>query len=250
MAQPSDFDRILFALDACCEVSDAVLDSVVSMAQRLDAALEGLFVEDQALMRAAELPFATEIGGEGLERVFDLAAMRRANESASALISQRLERAAGPRNVRWKLTVTAGSRLAAALAAAEHSDLLLAAHAARRRAAEPGVGFRRVCILYDASEQSARALRVVRALASNGHTREVSLIAASPLPAALLAELHAAGLRTFTQAVATGDTGVVLREAGGQGAGLLILPKQRALGPPPSEARLLEALALPLLLLR
>ena len=80
------------------------------------------------------------------------------------------------------------------------------------------------------------------------HTRDVLLMGASPPRAELLAELRAAGLRTFAQLVPAYDTGAWLREAGGHGAGLLILPKQRVLAQP--EARLIESLAVPLLLLR
>ena len=71
-----------------------------------------------------------------------------------------------------------------------------------------------------------------------------------PPPIALLTELRAAGLRAFAQMVPVRDTAAVLREAGGQGAGLLILPKPLALAPSPAQARLIDAMAMPLLLLR
>jgi hypothetical protein len=249
----TDFDRILFVLDACCDVSDGSLERVVSMAARLHAALEGLFVEDAQLLRAAQLPFATEIGGAGRERALRPDAVRHANQIASARIAHRLQHTAASRNVRWNMTLAAGSRLAAALEAAQHADLLLAARAARRPGAlHAGSDYRRVCLLLDAASPVQRALDVVRALAANGHTRDVTVLGAHAPPPQLLAQLRAAGLRTFAQIAPAGNTGALLREAGARGTGLLIAPRSLLLSVPPSPAdvRILEALTVPLLLLR
>ncbi|MBK6326147.1 MAG: universal stress protein [Chloroflexi bacterium] len=52
--------RILVALDASPH-SLAALEAAIDLAERLDAELQGLFVEDINLLRLAQLPFAREL---------------------------------------------------------------------------------------------------------------------------------------------------------------------------------------------
>jgi len=52
--------RILVALDASPQ-SHAALDAAVRLAAALGAEVEGLFVEDETLLRASQLPFAEEV---------------------------------------------------------------------------------------------------------------------------------------------------------------------------------------------
>jgi nucleotide-binding universal stress UspA family protein len=59
--EPARIRRILIALDAS-PASMAALDAAAELAERLDAELLGLFVEDIDLIRLSELPFAREIG--------------------------------------------------------------------------------------------------------------------------------------------------------------------------------------------
>lgn len=245
--------RILFVLDARCDVSDPALEGVVAMAARLNAALEGLFVEDAQLLLAAALPFATEIGRAGLERALEPAAIRKANEHASASFSRRLQHSAAARNVRWRLTLAAGNRIAAAMEAAQDQDLLFAARAARTRPAlSAAADYRRVSLLYEREAAIERALHVLAALAANGHTRDVVLYARHAPPPALLARLRATGLRTYFQIAAEDAPGARLRAASAHGAGLLIAPRSMLGAIPPSadEERVLDTLSVPLLLLR
>ncbi|MGC9522878.1 MAG: universal stress protein [Anaerolineae bacterium] len=60
-------ERIVVALDASPH-SRAALEAAVEMASRFKAELLGLFVEDINLLRAAELPFAHELGGYSAHR--------------------------------------------------------------------------------------------------------------------------------------------------------------------------------------
>ena len=53
--------RILVALDASPH-SQAALDAAATLAARVSAELQGLFIEDVNLLRLAELPFAREVG--------------------------------------------------------------------------------------------------------------------------------------------------------------------------------------------
>jgi nucleotide-binding universal stress UspA family protein len=75
-ADPS-LQRILVALDASPH-SQAALDAAVRLATDLGAEVEGLFVEDETLLRAAQLPFAEEV--------------RASTTSPKALTDQRMQR--------------------------------------------------------------------------------------------------------------------------------------------------------------
>jgi hypothetical protein len=249
----TESERILFVLDACCDVSDPALEGVVAMAARLDAALEGLFVEDAQLLLASQLPFATEIGRAGGERALEPASLHQAYEFASASLARRLRHSAAARNVRWTLTQAAGSRLAAVIEAAQDQDLLLAARAARTRPAlSAAAAYRRVCLLYEREAALERTLHVLGALAANGHTRDVLLYARHTPPLALLERLREAGLRAYTQLADEEAPGARLRTASTLGAGLLIAPRALLAGIPPSarDGRVIETLSVPLLLLR
>lgn len=57
---PSTLQRILVALDGSPH-SQAALDAAVRMAITVEAKVEGVFVEDETLLRASQLPFAKEV---------------------------------------------------------------------------------------------------------------------------------------------------------------------------------------------
>lgn len=58
--EDSPLQRILVALNASPH-SQAALDAAVRLAMDFEAEVEGLFVEDETLLRAAQLPFAEEV---------------------------------------------------------------------------------------------------------------------------------------------------------------------------------------------
>jgi nucleotide-binding universal stress UspA family protein len=59
-AEESPLQRILVALDGSPH-SRAALDAAVRLAATFEAEVQGLFVEDERLLRASRLPFATEV---------------------------------------------------------------------------------------------------------------------------------------------------------------------------------------------
>ena len=247
-ARAAERARILLALDAC-GISAELMGHVVSMAARLEAELHGLFVEDEALLRAASLPFAREVASTGRERMLDVSSVEAANREACAAAARLLEELAERSRVRWSFATRAGLRLRAALEAAADADVLLPPRLGRAPAA--GASFGRVAFLYDASAEAERALTVVRALAANGHVREAVVVSSSLRARQAQASLAALGVRVYVQHGASGEPAELLREMGAASpGGLLIVPKRLLDAAAAGQAGALDALRSSLLLLR
>jgi nucleotide-binding universal stress UspA family protein len=123
--QPLGIERILVAVDASPH-SLAALEAAVDLAARFKAELAGLFVEDENLLRLAELPFLSEIGmftatrrridGQELER--QMRVQRRRVRRVFTLTTQRA-------HVRWSFRVARGAVLSEVLTAASEADVLV-----------------------------------------------------------------------------------------------------------------------------
>lgn len=105
------------------------LEATAQLAQRVDAELLGLFVEDADLLRFAELPFALEIGHASAQRRRpDPAALQREMRELAAAAERALADIAARMPVRWSFRVTRGyaaTELLAAAAEAAREDLRL-----------------------------------------------------------------------------------------------------------------------------
>jgi nucleotide-binding universal stress UspA family protein len=118
-------ERILVAVDASPH-SLAALEAAVDLAARFEAELAGLFVEDENLLRLADLPFVTEIGmftatrrridSEELER--QLRVQRRRVRRVFTLTTERAQ-------VRRSFRVVRGTVLSEVLTAASEADVLV-----------------------------------------------------------------------------------------------------------------------------
>jgi nucleotide-binding universal stress UspA family protein len=123
--QTLTIERILVALDASPH-SLAALEAAVDLAVRFQAELAGLFVEDENLLRLAELPFLSEIGiftatrrhidGKELERQIRVQSRR-----IRRVFTLTTERA----HVRWSFRVVRGTVLSEVLTAASEADVLV-----------------------------------------------------------------------------------------------------------------------------
>jgi len=158
--------RVVAALDVAAK-PDEVLKAAVELATALHAELVGLFVEDQRLLQAAELPFAQEFGlttararpfgRDDLER-----ALRRRVERMRHMIGEMAQ----PLGLAWTLEVVRGESLSTALAFAGMDDLLVIGRAqyipwnhARSGTAPPKAArVRPIAVLFDDTPQSVRAL--------------------------------------------------------------------------------------------
>jgi Universal stress protein UspA and related nucleotide-binding proteins len=118
------FRRILVALDASPH-SRAALDLAVQLAADLEADLEGLFVKDENLIRAAQLPFAAEVrthsvSPKALNDRRVQRRLRRQSDQAEAVLQAATEQAP----VSYDFRVVEGQVTRQLLRAAEEADLV------------------------------------------------------------------------------------------------------------------------------
>jgi nucleotide-binding universal stress UspA family protein len=117
--------RILVALDASPE-SLAALDHAAKLAARLQAELEGLFVEDEDLINLAQQPFAREVSRlTNMVRSLDQATLEEDLRNQAALARRALRQKAEALRLRWSFRVVRG-RLEGAIQSASMSVDLVA----------------------------------------------------------------------------------------------------------------------------
>ena len=122
-ASPPKVRRILVPLDASA-ASLAALAAAVELAERMDAELVGLFVEDVGLLHLAGLPFASERGVFGVQgRPLNPEGMEQSLRAQAARAELALSEAAGRRRLRWTFRVARGQVLAEVLVAMNEADL-------------------------------------------------------------------------------------------------------------------------------
>lgn len=128
-AERPTVERIVVALDASPN-SLAALRAAAQLAAQLQAELQGLFVEDDNLLRLSALPFGQEVGlVSGTARRLDSRNLERQLRALALSLQQAMARVADPIRVRWSFQVTRGSVVDELIAAAENAQLLsLGAH--------------------------------------------------------------------------------------------------------------------------
>jgi len=209
------FRRILVALDGSPH-SRAALRLAVEVAADLDAELEGLFVKDENLLRAAQLPFAEEVRSHSVspKTLSDRRVQRQLRRQAERAEAA-LQETAGPSEVAHNFRVVEGQVTQELLRAAEEADLLAmgktSTESSRRRlgttshtllseSPTPVLVLRRTArhrpplfTYYDGSETAQAALRVAAHLATRGTSLTVFLPADDEAdPAQLREEVHEA----------------------------------------------------------
>jgi len=118
--------RVIVGLDPALQ-SRAMLQAAVELAERMEAELIGLFVENQDLLHFAGLPFAREVGfASATRRTLDVESMERSLRALAKEAQQTLASVAGRTPVQWSFRVVRGSPAAELLAVAEEFDLVIA----------------------------------------------------------------------------------------------------------------------------
>jgi len=188
-------------------VSRTTLEVLVRVAERLQASLFGLILEDPRLQKAATLPFAREIVmATGLEREFYMDSLMRLQQSLSRDVRRLFDELAAPGKIELKLETSSAGRSLKSLMR-EGMDLYLPTRRRwpRSSAMLPGARprcLRRLGLFYDRSPQARRALEIGLALVRDGLVREVGLIASGPVPLTDVATFADVGVRTFVHRLA------------------------------------------------
>ncbi len=117
--------RIVVAADSS-DQSHAALEAAAALAARLDAEIEGLFVEDIDLVHLAELPFGREVHPiSGETRVFDKQAIETQLRAEAAGARRALKAVAERARVRSTFRVVRGRVTTEVITAANEGDLLI-----------------------------------------------------------------------------------------------------------------------------
>ena len=88
----------------------AALQAAAELAERMQAELIGLFVEDMDLLHLAGLPFAREVGfPSAVRRSLDVAAMERSLRAAARDLRRVCEEALERTSVPWSFRTARGS---------------------------------------------------------------------------------------------------------------------------------------------
>ena len=137
------------------------IDVGIELAKRLEAELVGLFVEDAALLRSADLPFTRQVGfSTAADELFDRGRLERELRVLAERARGELEARASAREVCWSFRVVRGDPSQEFVLAAAASDILVVhqlsdqvrlGHASRRPRLDPETA-RRHSVLFVRSE--------------------------------------------------------------------------------------------------
>ena len=202
VAEPdTDIRRVLIGLSGAGD-EWAYLDTAIDLAERLQAELTALFIEDADLLRASMLPCAREIDRHSARtNHLDLARMERSLRQAATKAEARLRRSAEARALRFSFQVIRGRPTAQLLDLAERMDAVLLAPSVwegrGRRHKRP------VAVVYEAGEQGEHTLSTAVGLARGADSPLHVLIPAddeaSYRQALSRAHEHAAGLEVTAE---------------------------------------------------
>lgn len=176
--------RILVALDSSAR-GKAALEAAVRLAITTSAELlQGLFVEDEDLLRLAALPFAREVDFTSASpRQLRSANMERALRSAAQKTEQVFVDALQQRNLRWTFRIVRGTVTGASLAAAVDVDLLVIGQQGRCSKIMSGdflprrnLQKHRVVALFDGSPSAFRAIELGSRLAESNSGKLTVLV--------------------------------------------------------------------------
>lgn len=155
----------------------AALDAAIELADRLQAELATLFIEDADLLRASLLPCVREVGRSSAQsRQLEFDQLQRAFKVAATEAEQRLRRHAEARALRFSFQVMRGRPVPQLLDLADRLDLILLPPPGWMRRRPPP--HRPVVVFYDASAATEPALAMAAALARSAGAPLHVLIAA------------------------------------------------------------------------
>ncbi len=202
-----DFRRILVALDAS-PASLAALDLAADLAERYQAELLGIYVEDINLLRSAEIPITREIGYySGTSHDIDSQHIERELKAQARRVEQLMAKIAQNTNLRWSFRKARGVIHGELLEAAQGTDLIIlgktgwsgkrqlgstARNVAVKSRIQSLILLRKVrpgtpiMVAYDGSAASQKALIAAQLISSKDIPLIILLVAEDPEQAQLL----------------------------------------------------------------
>jgi len=227
VALAPDVRRVLVALSGTGD-EWAALDAAVDLAERLQAELATLFIEDVDLLRASLLPGMREIGRLSAQsRQLDFGQMERTLKAAASAAESRLRQTAQARALRFSFQVLRGRPVPQLLSRAGRWDLVLLAPPAWERRRRPAIS--PIALYYDASAEAEAALALAASLARDTGVPLHLMIPAGTETAfqqrLAQARSHAPGLTLSAEHCRAAD---LLERLAQQNAGLVILPGTEA----------------------
>ncbi len=216
--------QVLVVLDTASH-NLALLESAVSLAVRLEAQLQGLFVEDTDLLSVADLPCTREVVlSSARERPVSAGEMVRALRALAARAREDLARAAEQAQVQWSFRTVRGRRVPSIMDAGVGSDVLIVGRVRRigwqvasgSRARRHGGG---VYVIYTGSAAAERGLAAAAEMVYQDRRELVVFVCeadpqrAAALRTQVLAKLQAQHLRARVQGCAPSGNLTDLAEA-------------------------------------
>lgn len=221
--------RVVLAIDTA-ERTVRIVREAVDVASSLGAELEGLFVEDDMLLRLAEHAFARRVGAGAPVQLMQ-ADLEREWRALAREVRAALEHEAGARQVPMQFAIERGTVEAALRSRLAGGDLVIVgwggwSPSALRRPAL-------VRVLYDGHDDAERAIEVGLLLAGEGG-EIVVWIAPDGARATELAERVRARIgdriaRVRFRGMADAEPATVRRAVAEEPGGLLIVPERAAL---------------------
>jgi nucleotide-binding universal stress UspA family protein len=255
--------RIVVAADASAPGRSA-LDAAIRLAQRLEAELEGLYMEDINLKRLAELPVAREFrfGGAASPFARDAAAVAEDLRTEAMRLRRAFEEAASRARVPASFRVAEGRIEHAIVAESGEADLLVVGFERRslfplpRLAPTPAAVAIRPLALYDGTEGAGRALELAARLSDDEPgSLTVVIRAANETEALRLRRKAAQTLAGHEQVARFRSAGApsltdLCRAVSANGATALVIASDDVLLEGEGFARMLEDVLCPVLVVR
>jgi nucleotide-binding universal stress UspA family protein len=187
----NEIRRILIALDAS-PASQAALELAVNLAERHDAELVGIYVEDTNLLHSADISFTREVGEySAIPRQVDSQVVEHEMKARARRIEEMLSAIAGRANLQWTFRKVRGLIPGELIAAAEEMDLIILGKKGWSEGRQIGSTARKlaalapvqslilehkvrpetpVLVLYDGSADSINALKTAARICTPGST--------------------------------------------------------------------------------
>ena len=278
MTEQHTIRRILVALDAS-PASLEGLKTAAELADRLNAELYGLFVEDINLLRAVELPFAREIGYlSQVGRRLEPSRLEQQLRGQAEQIRRALAAAADRRGVIWDFRSIRGSVARELISAGAEADLIIMGRSGRSFLGSGRVGsavraviaqrrgltmiLHRCCepdqpvVVYDGTETARKAVEAaLHFMVDREGPVSVFLLADSKAEAqafreAVTEQLKPHGLTARFRPLISSNPMVVAHFVGMESTGPLLLPAEKWSGREEELLKLVKEVTNPVLVVK